>query len=35
MVMDALGISISEQQIRQKCDCDEEGTWPENLAIAA
>lgn len=33
--MDALGISISEQEIRQKCDCDEEGTTPENLVIAA
>ncbi len=35
MVMDALGISVTEAEIIEKCDCDEEGTDYAKLADAA
>jgi len=35
MVMETFDVSAAEQEIREKCDCDEEGTTAEKLAIAA
>lgn len=35
MVMETFDISVTEQEIREKCDCDEEGTTAEKLAVAA
>lgn len=35
MVMEALGVSVTEQEIRRQCDCDEEGTTAKKLEAAA
>lgn len=35
MVMDACGVCVTEAEIIEKCDCDEDGTDYEKLAAAA